>query len=269
MAKRGFSLIELSIVLVILGLLVGGILVGRSLIRASELRSATTEFTRYNTAFLAFRDKYFALPGDFANATGIWGTDPGGCPGTSATAPTPGSATCNGNGDGMINAQTANDFYRSWQQLADAGLIEGQFTGVANSTSWWVRSINIAMPNVPASRLGNAAWNVQFVGGQDVTSTYFFDGSYPHVLVLGIASGDPIASAGPLTPEDAWNIDNKLDDGKPGSGRVLSLKNSNQANAATGCSNQAYSTTVSIAASSDYLLTNSKPICALVFKMNF
>ncbi len=269
MAKRGFSLIELSIVLVILGLLVGGILAGRSLIRASELRSVTTEFNRYNTAFLAFRDKYFALPGDFANATSIWGTDPGGCPGTSATTTGPGSATCNGNGDGMINGLTANDLYRSWQHLADAGLIEGQYTGVPNSTSWWIRSINIAMPNVPVSRLSGAAWNVQFVGGQDITSTYFFDGSYPHILLLGIAAGDPLASAGPLSPEDAWNIDTKMDDGKPGSGRVLSLKNSNQANAANGCSNQTYTIASSIAATSDYLLTNSKSICALAFKMNF
>ena len=63
-AQPGFSLVELSIVLVILGLLTGGILAGQSLIRAAELRSISTDYSRYIAAVQAFRDKYFALPGD-------------------------------------------------------------------------------------------------------------------------------------------------------------------------------------------------------------
>ncbi|MFZ4541879.1 MAG: type II secretion system protein [Rickettsiales bacterium] len=55
---HAFSLVELSIVLVILGLLVGGILSGQALIRASELRSVSTEQQRYFTAIQTFRDKY-------------------------------------------------------------------------------------------------------------------------------------------------------------------------------------------------------------------
>ena len=73
MARSGFSLVELSIVLVILGLLTGGILAGQSLIRAAELRSVATESQRYMAALNSFRDKYFALPGDMANATAFWG----------------------------------------------------------------------------------------------------------------------------------------------------------------------------------------------------
>ena len=71
--KKAFSLVELSIVLVILGLLVGGILTGQSLIRAAELRSVTTEFSQYQTAVMTFRDKYFAIPGDMKNARDFWG----------------------------------------------------------------------------------------------------------------------------------------------------------------------------------------------------
>lgn len=67
--RNAFSLVELSIVLVILGLLVGGILAGQSLIRASELRAVTSEQARIVTAIQAFRDKYFALPGDMRNAS--------------------------------------------------------------------------------------------------------------------------------------------------------------------------------------------------------
>ena len=71
--RAAFSLVELSIVLVILGLLTGGILTGQNLIRAAELRSVVTEFQTYQTAVMTFRDKYFALPGDMTNATDFWG----------------------------------------------------------------------------------------------------------------------------------------------------------------------------------------------------
>jgi prepilin-type N-terminal cleavage/methylation domain-containing protein len=70
--RNGFSLVELSIVLVILGLLVGGVLSGQNLIRASELRKYITLQNQYRTAISAFRDKYFALPGDMTNATAFW-----------------------------------------------------------------------------------------------------------------------------------------------------------------------------------------------------
>lgn len=63
MQCKAFSLVELSIVLVILGLLTGGILAGQSLIRAAELRAVSTEYSRYITATQSFRDKYFAVPG--------------------------------------------------------------------------------------------------------------------------------------------------------------------------------------------------------------
>ncbi|MBY6117485.1 prepilin-type N-terminal cleavage/methylation domain-containing protein [Mameliella alba] len=74
MVRSGFSLVELSIVLVILGLLIGGVLTGQNLIRAAELRSVMTEFKTYQTAVMTFRDKYFALPRDMTNATDFfWG----------------------------------------------------------------------------------------------------------------------------------------------------------------------------------------------------
>src|SRR4051812_28937287 len=110
--RAGFTLVELSIVLVILGLLVGGVLTGQSLIRAAELRAITTEQNRYVTATHTFRDKYFALPGDMTNATAYWGTS-GNCPGLAAQGNTT-PATCNGNGDGKIsgnlNATSSEDF---------------------------------------------------------------------------------------------------------------------------------------------------------------
>lgn len=104
--RHGFSLVELSIVLVILGLLTGGILAGQSLIRAAELRSVASEHQRYVTATKSFQDKYFSVPGDMKNATSFWGAADGGdglgtdCFNVKSTTAT----TCNGNGDTILQA---------------------------------------------------------------------------------------------------------------------------------------------------------------------
>ena len=62
--KHGFTLIELSIVLVIIGLVTGSVLVGRDLIRASEVRAQITQIEKYQTAVNTFKGKYGYLPGD-------------------------------------------------------------------------------------------------------------------------------------------------------------------------------------------------------------
>ena len=60
----GFTLIEMSIVLVIIGLITGGVLVGRDLIEAAKIRAQITQVERFKTAVQTFRTKYNGLPGD-------------------------------------------------------------------------------------------------------------------------------------------------------------------------------------------------------------
>ena len=143
--SSGFSLVELSIVLVILGLLVGGILSGQSLIRASELRSITTEYQRYTTAVGTFRDKYFALPGDMPNAQLFWTTAP----------------TGDGDGDGLIENNSGdselNEISTFWIDLTLAGLVEGSFSQTATTTM-------VAGTHNPRAKMSNAAWNVAHIG---------------------------------------------------------------------------------------------------------
>ncbi len=72
---RGYTLIEMSIVLVIIGLIVGGILVGQNLIHSAKIRYTVSQYERFNTATNTFIGKYNCLPGDCANATTFNFTD--------------------------------------------------------------------------------------------------------------------------------------------------------------------------------------------------
>src|SRR5688500_16913565 len=97
-SQNGFTLIELSIVLVIIGLLVGGVLVGRDLIQAAQLRAIVSDIEKYKMAANAFRLKYDCMAGDCAKATQFFGVAVGGCPDGARS----GTQTCDGNGDGRI-----------------------------------------------------------------------------------------------------------------------------------------------------------------------
>lgn len=218
---RGFSLVELSIVLVILGLLTGGILAGQSLIRAAELRAASSEYTRYSTAEKTFRDKYFALAGDMPNATRFWGDDNAQCADGAIANGTPG--TCNGNGNGTVDstgggANVTNEMFRYWQHLALAGLIEGSYTGNAGSVSGVDADFG---SNAPRSKLSNGGWFSRYLDNSGAATSDRFNYNYDTFYTLG-AEGDNIWNdTGILKPEEVWNIDTKMDDGKPAVGNII------------------------------------------------
>lgn len=266
LSKSAFSLVELSIVLVILGLLTGGILTGQNLIKAAELRSVATELTTYQTAVLTFRDKYRALPGDINNATLFWGAAAT-CPPTSA-APLTTAATCNGNGNGMIEsaAVTANETFTLWQHLANAELIKGKYSGTANSTSYSMRQTILSV-NIPQSRFSNSVgWYPMVLGTQNISSTFWIEGSYGNVLLFGEEDANGFHEVLPgLKSEEAWNIDTKIDDGKPGSGNFVATE------LRFSCfvlADGSVSSRSSTAARDNtlYNLASSAKTCAMVFK---
>lgn len=250
--QRGFSLVELSIVLVILGLLTGGILAGQSLIRAAELRSVTTEYQRYIAAVQSFRDKFMGLPGDIGNATKFWGDDNTYCPDAAITNGTPG--TCNGNGDGNLSssttASTTAENYRFWQQLALAGLIEGSYTGISGPLG--NRQVLLGT-NAPASKLKPAGWYTEPMGIQTSASIFAWEGSYGNPFYFGAAETNDIVEISAIKPEELWNIDSKLDDGQPAYGNVRDYKNF------TGCH------TGTTPATASYNLSNNTIACIAVF----
>lgn len=225
--QRGFSLVELSIVLVILGLLTGGILAGQSLIRAAELRSVSTEYSRYVTAVQTFRDKYRAIPGDFIDATRFWNRQTGDawCSGHVGAATDP-NGVCNGDGNSIMSAASAGvaneatENFQFWRHLAKAGLIEGTFTGVAGSGSG---SHAIANTNVPAGRLGRSAWFTSLYSAAYGGSTSTIAGYYGNYLFVGTVTSTSWPSSKILTPAEMWNIDVKMDDGKPARGKLITF----------------------------------------------
>lgn len=219
---RAFSLVELSIVLVILGLLTGGILAGQSLIRAAEMRSIPTDYQRYVTAVQTFRDKYMALPGDMANATRFWGdqaTGTGACADAAVADGSPG--TCNGNGDGRVAGTTSNERFRFWQQLAMAGLIEGSYTGIAGSGG---AEHHIAGQNCPAGKISNTGWVADSAFAAFAGDGYLWSWSLEEAPYHEFKTGAPATNTEyynrAFTAEEAWGVDTKIDDGKPGLGKV-------------------------------------------------
>lgn len=255
--RQGFSLVELSIVLVILGLLTGGILAGQSLIRAAELRTIAGDFSRYHSSVYTFRDKYFAMPGDMTNATSFWGDQAAG-PNSCASAATadgnPG--TCNGNGDGLI--QIGLEMHRAWQHMALGGLIEGNYTGQnGGGTGCGGTCDAMAGVNAPRGRLSNGGYSFSLVGQDTVADAIRFfsttlGGSF-NVLTFGTKIPnffyiDPI-----IKPEEAWGLDIKLDDGRPQYGKLYPRRDS-------------LCTTSTDPATAEYALSVSANNCMLFYR---
>lgn len=235
--RRAFTLVEMAIVIVIIGLLIGGVLAGKSLIRGAEMRDIISEFQRYQRALGGFREKYYALPGDMSNAVQFWGAAAGGatdgvdltCVALGSGSPSTDMKTCNGDGNGLIgnNVLTVSEMLRAWQHLANAKMIEGFYTGVPGASG-----DQVIGQNVPASRVTNMGWMIYGVGSY-AGDAAFFAADYGNVFNAGPLSG------GLNTGAEAYDLDKKIDDGNPQSGVVMTYKNAVQPDCVTA-GNDAY-----------------------------
>ena len=115
-SKQGFTLIELSIVIVIIGLIVTGVTAGKSLVKSAKIRAQASDLQAYSSSFNAFSTQYDAIAGDMRDASTFW------------------DGVTDGNGNGYIDATadiepdtaTAEQF-TLFQHLSSAKLISGTY----------------------------------------------------------------------------------------------------------------------------------------------
>lgn len=236
----GFTLIELSIVLVIIGLLVGGVLVGRDLIRAAQEKRLIADIQSIQTAANTFRLKYSCLPGDCANAsqffTGICFTP---------------SNQMNGTGDGMLTYQSTADWEGEDRlflcHLYRAGLIRYDPMRSTHET---------AIPSVyPDTELSMIARDPSAMTSRTYLGYYLFT-----TAVGGYATPSLPALA-------ASNIDQKIDDGNADAGKIVGANvgatglPTHSAEGGNGC-------TVTSSPSQYNVTSNSATPCALAVRLD-
>lgn len=206
---KAFTLVELSIVIVIMGLLVAATMAGRELLSTSKLRAVIGEIEVYKVAVDGFKIQYESLPGDLPSTKAFW-----------TTAQNGGVAVGYGNNDGKlgVNSSDYTEPYYLWNHLTLSKLVPGTFSG-SSATYATIGT------NVPASK---------YLQGLGFSIAYYPSGPWGYVDSLGRAvignhlilamqstqaANYPSTSA--FTPGDAQYIDSKIDDGTPDFGKVL------------------------------------------------
>lgn len=245
--QTGFTLVELSIVLVVIGLIVSSVLVGQDLIRQGEIRATVTQYEQFEAAIATFSSKYSGLPGD-SQANRNYGI------GNTAF----GTGTEEGDADGVLeDGSLTNDFDEHtselvlfWDHLGSNGaaLISGGFTGAETNTT---------TIDTPETKVGNH-WGV--FGSNGIN--YYIIGA-----TLSAANAE-YTTVDTLSPLDAQSIDTKLDDGKPNSGIVVARDGANS-NPNTAADNSGTDACVDTASPVAYDTSITSETCTLRLRMGF
>lgn len=215
--NQGFTLIELSVVLIVISLIVSGAVAGQSIINSAKIRSIISDYKKVSTAVNTFKLQYNALPGDFNKAVeyGI------------------------GNNDGIKDRKISPNRVESiyfWEQLSKSNLFPGNFTGAAGSPT-----LQIGV-NIPKASYGNdVAMHVGYIqqdgpGLNGINSSrddLFGEIDNFNFLTFALRTNDTVFSNPFLNVTDTQAIDTKMDDGLADAGIMYAANraNSNSNNA--------------------------------------
>lgn len=225
-SSSGFTLIELSVVMVIIGLIIGGILMGKELIVNAGTSATVTQIQKYQTAMLQFREKYSALPGDMPPrlATRFGFTPRNGTEGT-------------GDGNGVLEdcssmgiGQRCGETVMFWVDLTTANgknvnYIAGDFLTASPNTvvaAGLIQGTELDL-YFPKARSGNS----NYISVYSTHNVGMHGGAYGYGIINYFnLSGIQFIAAFPrpafmLTVIQAYNMDKKIDDGYPQTGAVL------------------------------------------------
>ncbi|HVC11519.1 MAG TPA: prepilin-type N-terminal cleavage/methylation domain-containing protein [Burkholderiales bacterium] len=190
--QKGFTLVEIAIVLVIIGLLLGGILKGQEMITQAKIKNALADFSGISAAYYGYQDRYRALPGDDPNAATRWSGAI-----TSATAGNgvvEGTYNNGGSGCPSVAVSATPETCLWWDDLRRAGFVAG--SGAQNPFNAFSGMIGV--------QTGNGA------GAVALAPTTATTAGFAGLIVCSANIPDKVAIA----------LDTQMDDGHIASGTV-------------------------------------------------
>ncbi len=209
-AARGFTLIEMSIVLVIIGLIIGGILKGQEIIGNARSKAVVNQINAIRSATSTYFDRYHALPGDDANAPArldarLVAGNANGVVGANAGATEATMTAADGRG---------GENYQFFKGLLAANLIGGGEVTPVGTVAATSFGVNSPLPSSPVSGAGVTVMYGAHDG--DGTASTLRSAHWFRVH----KSAATAAAAAAFTPRELAGIDAQTDDGMPGSGQV-------------------------------------------------
>lgn len=194
--NRGFTLIEIAIVLVIIGLLLGGVLKGQELITQAKIRNIANDLNGLSAGILSYQDRYRRLPGD----------DPGATRWSLITAPGNGNSIIEGSYQDTDAAQESRLF---WAEMRLAGFLAGDTATLAAATQ-------------PATNAANGIMGVQW-GALGLSGLVVCSGNLPAKVAQALdAQFDDGASAtGNLRAKQETTVPTSVGAGESPAGNYL------------------------------------------------